>query len=147
MKKLIKKIFISVCLLGILSSGFFQNHSIVHFNHANAQTAQAQTEEDIKAHLESIKRVDKLIKQKPKVAFLYRWRGDSKYALRLYESAIKDFDKAIELDPNDYDFYYLRGAAKYKLKQYKSAKKDFDMSIKLHPRSKAYISINFPYPP
>ncbi|MGI9461993.1 MAG: tetratricopeptide repeat protein [Alphaproteobacteria bacterium] len=125
----IKKIFISISLLlGILSGGFFQNHSITHFNYANAQ--DSSDKETYSYLLDTIKDYDKAIRLNPKNAYAYFWRGDAKYELERFEEAIKDYDKFIKLKPKHTDAYAHRGGAKLRLKQYKEAEKDFNKAIK-----------------
>lgn len=67
-------------------------------------------------------------------------RGNTKFFLRLWESAKLDYDTAINLKPDYVEAYRSRGRVKFGLGQYIAAIADFDKTIHLKPEyAEAYV--------
>jgi hypothetical protein len=78
---------------------------------------------------EAIKVLDEAIKNYPKYAANYNFRGIAKKGLKDYENAILDFTEAIKLEPNNAEYYLNRAMTKSANKDELGAIPDYDLAI------------------
>lgn len=76
---------------------------------------------------------DELIKQKPKIAENYYWKGFCLAKNDKYAEAISTLNIAIEKDPKNWRFYKSRGDAYYNSKKYQESLQDYEKAIDLEP--------------
>ena len=72
---------------------------------------------------------DEAVRQHPKSAIAYAYRGKSQLALENYYSAIYDFTEAISRDNTLADCYLDRGIAYYHTEEYAQAFREFDKAV------------------
>lgn len=81
------------------------------------------------------------IREHPKEAGIYIYRGLAYFDKKEYDKAIKDYSEAIRLDPKNPAFYVNRGVAHRLKKEYDKAIKDYSEAIRLNPKcAEAYNS-------
>ena len=79
---------------------------------------------------------DEIIKDHPKSAFGYFFKGIAMDELGEYELAIVNYSKSIEYEPNNADIFQNRGLAYYHNKDYDNAISDYKKALELNPNNK-----------
>lgn len=75
---------------------------------------------------------DKLIKNKPKNADAWYWRGHALYSLNKHDEAITAYDKVIEIRPEDSNTWWLRGQALAAQQNYQAAVDSYNRAITIY---------------
>lgn len=78
---------------------------------------------------------DEIIKDHPKSAFGYFFKGIAMDELGEYEIAIVNYSKAIEYEPNYAENFQNRGLAYYHNKDYDNAISDYKKALELNPNN------------
>lgn len=78
---------------------------------------------------------DEIIKDHPKSAFGYFFKGIAMDELGEYEIAIVNYSKSIEYEPNNTEIFQNRGLAYYHNKDYDNAISDYKKALELNPNN------------
>ncbi|MDX1919167.1 MAG: tetratricopeptide repeat protein [Candidatus Caenarcaniphilales bacterium] len=87
---------------------------------------------------ESLEKYSQAVKEDPKNAEAYFYKGLAEEKTDDYKGALVDYDKAIELKPKEADYYNNRAVIKGLTDNFKGAVDDLDEAIKLNDKEPEY---------
>lgn len=118
-----------LCYLGALNSKLFAK-DFTEYKQLIKEAVLSENWDDLNKYS------DEIIKDHPKSAFGYFFKGIAMDELGEYELAIVNYSKSIEYEPNNTEIFQNRGLAYYHNKDYDNAISDYKKALELNPNNK-----------
>ena len=136
----VKKIIISICLLGLICGCSYAEDA--EYDAAKDKAiSEIGTLVNSQKYQAALTKCDSALKKYPQEAFLYYWKGTILSAMNEKRAALESYDKSIELNPDNAKTYVMRGVCKSDLGDKDSALEDYNKAIELDPNDGSAYSM------